>query len=65
MYNIMHTIISNTNATLARPIILTIFQAMNVIVQNLQMLNSPIWFNFVSIFANICPTSNVFCSEYR
>ncbi|KAF8489679.1 glycoside hydrolase family 28 protein [Gautieria morchelliformis] len=48
----------NTNATLARPIILTIFQGTNVIVQNLQMLNSPMWFNFINeghnvTFANI------------
>ncbi|TCD69408.1 hypothetical protein EIP91_007755 [Steccherinum ochraceum] len=36
------------NSSLARPIIMTLFQATNVTVQNLRMINSPEWVNFVN-----------------
>ncbi|KAH8103465.1 glycoside hydrolase family 28 protein [Cristinia sonorae] len=36
------------NSSLARPIILTLFQATNITIQNLRMINSPEWVNFVN-----------------
>ncbi|KAI0785798.1 glycoside hydrolase family 28 protein [Abortiporus biennis] len=36
------------NSSLARPIILTVYQANNVTVQNIKMINSPEWTNFVN-----------------
>ncbi|CAK5269854.1 unnamed protein product [Mycena citricolor] len=41
------------SSSLARPIILTIFQATNVVVQNIRMINSPEWFNFVNEGKNV------------
>ncbi|CAL1711769.1 unnamed protein product [Somion occarium] len=35
------------NSSLARPIILTVYQATNITVQNLRMINSPEWVNLV------------------
>ncbi|TDL18020.1 glycoside hydrolase family 28 protein [Rickenella mellea] len=37
-----------TNASLVRPILLTLFQAENVLVEDIHMMNSPQWFNFVN-----------------
>ncbi|KAJ6480087.1 pectin lyase fold/virulence factor [Mycena vulgaris] len=37
-----------SNSSLLRPIILTVFQGTNVLVQNIKMLNSPEWFNLVN-----------------
>ncbi|KAJ7366378.1 glycoside hydrolase family 28 protein [Mycena albidolilacea] len=42
-----------SNSSLLRPIILTIFQAKNVLVQNIKMLNSPEWFNLVNEGQNV------------
>ncbi|CAL1711768.1 unnamed protein product [Somion occarium] len=36
------------NSSLARPIILTVYQATNITVQNLRMINSPEWVNLVN-----------------
>ncbi|CAK5284442.1 unnamed protein product [Mycena citricolor] len=41
------------SSSLARPIILTLFQATNVIIQNVRMINSPEWFNFVNEGKNV------------
>ncbi|KDQ56478.1 glycoside hydrolase family 28 protein [Jaapia argillacea MUCL 33604] len=41
------------NSTLLRPILLTLFQATTVTVQDITMLNSPEWFNFVNEGQNI------------
>lgn len=45
---ILPMIISASNSSLLRPIILTIFQAQDVLVKNINMINSPEWFNLVS-----------------
>jgi galacturan 1,4-alpha-galacturonidase len=37
-----------TNSSLLRPITLTVFQAKNVLIQNIKMINSPEWFNLVN-----------------
>ncbi|KAF8191437.1 pectin lyase fold/virulence factor [Mycena galopus ATCC 62051] len=37
-----------SNASLLRPITLTLFEATNVLVQNIKMIDSPEWFNFVN-----------------
>ncbi|KAF9012593.1 glycoside hydrolase family 28 protein [Cyathus striatus] len=37
-----------TNSSLLRPIILTVFQASNVLVENINMVNSPEWHNLVN-----------------
>ncbi|CAK5268165.1 unnamed protein product [Mycena citricolor] len=37
-----------TNKTLARPIMLTIFGAKHVVIEDLKMINSPEWFHFVN-----------------
>ncbi|KAJ7594964.1 glycoside hydrolase family 28 protein [Mycena floridula] len=42
-----------SNSTLLRPIILTIFQAQNVLVKNIRMINSPEWFNLVNEGKNV------------
>jgi galacturan 1,4-alpha-galacturonidase len=42
-----------TNATLLRPIILTVFQAKNVLIENIHMINSPEWHNLVNEGQNI------------
>ena len=34
--------------SIVRPILLTIFQATNVTVENIKMINGPEWINFVS-----------------
>ena len=39
---------SAKNSSLARPISLTIFQAKNVVVENIHMIDSPEWFNLVN-----------------
>ncbi|KAK0451691.1 pectin lyase fold/virulence factor [Armillaria borealis] len=36
-----------SNSSLQRPIILTIYQATNVLVEDIQMINGPMWFNLV------------------
>ncbi|KAJ7043092.1 pectin lyase fold/virulence factor [Mycena alexandri] len=41
------------NASLLRPISLTLFQATNVLVQNINMINSPEWFNLVNEGKNV------------
>ncbi|KAJ7444125.1 pectin lyase fold/virulence factor [Mycena galericulata] len=41
------------NASLLRPITLTLFQATDVLVQDITMLNSPEWFNFVNEGKNV------------
>ncbi|KAJ7062368.1 pectin lyase fold/virulence factor [Mycena amicta] len=41
------------NSTLLRPITLTLFQATNVLVQNIKFLNSPEWFNLVNEGKNV------------
>jgi galacturan 1,4-alpha-galacturonidase len=38
---------------LLRPIIFTLFQATNVLVQNIKMINSPNWFNLVNEGKNV------------
>lgn len=38
---------SPSNDTLLRPIILTVYQANNVVVEDIQMLNGPNWFNLI------------------
>lgn len=42
-----------TNSTLLRPITLTIFQANNVMIDDIHMLNSPEWFNLVNEGENV------------
>jgi len=42
-----------TNSSLLRPIILTIFQASDVSVKNIKMINSPEWFNLVNEGQNV------------
>ncbi|KAJ6451618.1 pectin lyase fold/virulence factor [Mycena sanguinolenta] len=42
-----------SNSSLLRPITLTVFQATNVLVQNIHMINSPEWFNFVNEGKNV------------
>ncbi|KAJ7727378.1 pectin lyase fold/virulence factor [Mycena metata] len=42
-----------SNSSLLRPITLTLFQATNVVVQNIKMLNSPEWFNLVNEGKNV------------
>ncbi|KAJ7771601.1 glycoside hydrolase family 28 protein [Mycena metata] len=41
------------NSSLLRPISLTLFQATNVLVQNINMINSPEWFNLVNEGQNV------------
>ncbi|KAF7332543.1 putative exopolygalacturonase X [Mycena kentingensis (nom. inval.)] len=41
------------NATLLRPIILTVFQATNVLVQNIHFLNGPEWSNLINEGKNV------------
>ncbi|KAK7692025.1 hypothetical protein QCA50_005430 [Cerrena zonata] len=36
------------NSSLSRPIILTVYQATDITVQNIKMINSPMWFNLVN-----------------
>jgi len=40
---------SATNNTLLRPILLTVYQATDVVIENITMVNGPEWINFVSI----------------
>lgn len=42
-----------SNSSLLRPITMTLFQATNVVVQNIKMVNSPEWFNLVNEGKNI------------
>ncbi|KAG2137342.1 glycoside hydrolase family 28 protein [Suillus cothurnatus] len=42
-----------TNSTLLRPILLTIYQATDVAVKDITMINSPEWFNFVNEGQNV------------
>lgn len=42
-----------TNSTLLRPILLTIYQATDVAIKNITMINSPEWFNFVNEGKNV------------
>ncbi|KAJ7037716.1 glycoside hydrolase family 28 protein [Mycena alexandri] len=42
-----------SNSSLLRPITMTLFQATNVLVQNIKMLNSPEWFNLVNEGKNV------------
>jgi galacturan 1,4-alpha-galacturonidase len=42
-----------SNSSLLRPITMTLFQATNVLVQNIKMINSPEWFNFVNEGKNV------------
>ncbi|KAL0955744.1 hypothetical protein HGRIS_001959 [Hohenbuehelia grisea] len=44
---------SATNSSLLRPIILTLFQASDVTVKNIKMINSPEWFNLINEGQNI------------
>lgn len=44
---------SPSNDTLLRPIILMVYQANNVVVEDIQMVNGPSWFNLVSDPCNI------------
>ena len=37
--------------SIVRPILLTIFQAKNVTVQNVKMINGPEWINFVRLIS--------------
>ncbi|KAF7294697.1 Protein kinase domain-containing protein [Mycena indigotica] len=45
-----------SNSSLLRPIILTVFQARNVLVKDITMLNSPEWFNLVNEGKNVTYT---------
>ncbi|TDL16537.1 glycoside hydrolase family 28 protein [Rickenella mellea] len=36
------------NSSLLRPILLTVYQAQNVVIESINMINSPEWFNFVN-----------------
>lgn len=40
---------SATNSTLLRPILFTVYQATNVAIEHITMINGPEWINFVSI----------------
>jgi len=42
-----------SNSSLLRPITMTIFQATNVLVKNIKMINSPEWFNLVNEGKNV------------
>jgi len=42
-----------SNSSLLRPITMTLFQATNVLVQNINMINSPEWFNLVNEGKNV------------
>ncbi|KIJ65995.1 glycoside hydrolase family 28 protein [Hydnomerulius pinastri MD-312] len=42
-----------TNATLLRPILFTVYQATNVVIENIKMINGPEWINFVNEGQNI------------
>ncbi|KAJ7118780.1 pectin lyase fold/virulence factor [Mycena epipterygia] len=42
-----------SNSSLLRPITMTLFQATNVLVQNIKMINSPEWFNLVNEGKNV------------
>ncbi|KAJ3882280.1 glycoside hydrolase family 28 protein [Lentinula edodes] len=42
-----------SNSSLLRPIILTLNEATNVLVENIQMVNSPEWFNLVNECQNV------------
>lgn len=42
-----------TNSTLLRPILLTVYQATDVAVKDITMINSPEWFNFVNEGQNV------------
>ncbi|KAF9243220.1 glycoside hydrolase family 28 protein [Melanogaster broomeanus] len=42
-----------TNATLLRPILLTLYQAKNVVIEDITMINGPEWINFVNEGQNI------------
>ncbi|KAF7305135.1 Protein kinase domain-containing protein [Mycena kentingensis (nom. inval.)] len=42
-----------TNSSLLRPIILTVYQATNVVVKDIFMINSPEWFNLVNEGTNV------------
>ncbi|KAH7908952.1 glycoside hydrolase family 28 protein [Hygrophoropsis aurantiaca] len=42
-----------TNATLLRPILFTVYQATNVVIEDIRMLNGPEWINFVNEGQNI------------
>ncbi|KAJ7684569.1 pectin lyase fold/virulence factor [Mycena polygramma] len=42
-----------TNSSLLRPITMTLFQATDVLVENIKMINSPEWFNLVNEGKNI------------
>lgn len=43
-----HIFFSAKDDSIVRPILLTIFQATNVTVENIKMINGPEWINFVS-----------------
>lgn len=43
----------SSNSSLVRPILLTIYQAQNVLIENIKFLNAPEWFNFVNQGENI------------
>lgn len=43
----------NKNSSLLRPIILHTFNAKNVLIQGIHMINSPIWFNLVDSSSNV------------
>ncbi|KAG2142300.1 glycoside hydrolase family 28 protein [Suillus bovinus] len=42
-----------TNSTLLRPILLTVYQATDISIKNITMINSPEWFNFVNEGQNV------------
>ncbi|ESK87991.1 glycoside hydrolase family 28 protein [Moniliophthora roreri MCA 2997] len=42
-----------SNSTLQRPILLTIFQGTNVVIEDITMINSPEWFNLVNESRNV------------
>ncbi|KAH9485603.1 Exopolygalacturonase [Psilocybe cubensis] len=46
-------LISASNSSLLRPITLTVFQAKNVLIENINMINSPEWHNLVNEGQNI------------
>lgn len=48
---LLNPLTSPLNATLLRPVTFTIFQGTNITIQNITMINSPNWFNFVCRFS--------------
>ncbi|KAG1852324.1 pectin lyase fold/virulence factor [Suillus tomentosus] len=51
--------LSANNSTFLRPILLTIYQATDVAIKNITMINSPEWFNFVSISDVLSTSKNL------